>query len=1113
MKNYYLGSKRDKQGMLNWQRISWRYFGVVAIVIALCLVTLVISRTITRPPQLVGELLAHIPSRPVAARLSTLPQYAPYQPQLPVALSKQLPKTQRVQFNQLMANLLSVTTSTPEVVLSLATVYLVENKLTEAIQQLETEVAKHPQNVLLLNDLAVAYLQRAQQDNKPYYFIKALSNIDLAIANNAQLTCAYFNRALILENLYLLPAAQTAWQQYIELETVPEWQQEAQTHRKQLATALAATDVVAQQAQLKTAALRGDTQMVAKLVIDYPQMARAYTLEQLLPAWANSVEDVLAKEATTAANLHLAREVGQLLAVQQGDKLLRDVVATIDQAYQDAANPSRLSQLARAHRAYSQANKLLTQDDSDQAETFAQQAIALFRDAQDAAGEVIITLLQAKIWVSRYEYRPAIAALDRVQQIARERSYLNALGRAYWISGNIHRWRYEIDQVLTTREAAANYLKITGDLEGVAMTHFLLGDTLAQLGKVDEIWDHQYQALQWLSRIGQTRFRANILSGIADESRRLGELSAALHFQNASLIAAQEVNNYLMASYGFLQRSFIYQQLNRREAAQADLAAARRYLQEVPTGPFHERVLHVLRVAEGDYLLATNPTQAITIFSDLINLFINTDDRESLAHLYLSRARGYLLINKDLEAEADLNASIQEWEARRRNISSERQRISFFEETLATYEEMLTLLVTRRAKPEAAFYYAEASRGRVLLDLLMRGDYPIKRDQQGNLIIAGVAHPLGITDIQRRLPPKTALIEYAWLSDKLLIWVIKPNSTHFAVSVVARYELEKLVRVFNQTVKTATPSTPLTAFSGKLYQLLLQPIIAHLADVTTLAIVPDKELHQIPFAALVNPDNNHFLVEDFILERAPSATIFLHCLERDAQLTKLIKTQNIDNRRILLVGNPTFDRQLFPGLPAYLPAAEDEAKKIAALYPRHQLLVGEQATKKTFFTALENSNIVHFAGHAIADQDSPLNSKLLLTPALATNAPGDSKNRDNGVMYAYELYNQGFAGTQLAVLSACRTAGGTYISGEGVTNLARPLLAAGVPAIVASLENVPDETTAQFFVQFHRRLIATGDPATALRQTQLAAIKAEYTQLRNPSKWAMFVMLGGVNIR
>ena len=134
-----------------------------------------------------------------------------------------------------------------------------------------------------------------------------------------------------------------------------------------------------------------------------------------------------------------------------------------------------------------------------------------------------------------------------------------------------------------------------------------------------------------------------------------------------------------------------------------------------------------------------------------------------------------------------------------------------------------------------------------------------------------------------------------------------------------------------------------------------------------------------------------------------------------------------------------------------------------------------------------------------------MGARLLLAPDPETRAPGE--------LYAFEIERQALPQVRLVVLAACGTAAGETWRLEGTLSVARPFLAAGVPAVVASLWDVDDTTSRRFFVAFHRNLLAAGDPATALRETQLTLLRGSDATLAHPSSWAGFVSLGGVSTR
>ena len=98
---------------------------------------------------------------------------------------------------------------------------------------------------------------------------------------------------------------------------------------------------------------------------------------------------------------------------------------------------------------------------------------------------------------------------------------------------------------------------------------------------------------------------------------------------------------------------------------------------------------------------------------------------------------------------------------------------------------------------------------------------------------------------------------------------------------------------------------------------------------------------------------------------------------------------------------------------------------------------------------------------------------------------------------------------RLVVLAACETAGGLVSTAEGPIGLARPFLASGVPAVVATLWRVEDDASRELFVRFHQAYRASGNPLRALNEAQRAALAAG-PESRLSTWAAVQVYVGGV---
>jgi CHAT domain-containing protein len=144
--------------------------------------------------------------------------------------------------------------------------------------------------------------------------------------------------------------------------------------------------------------------------------------------------------------------------------------------------------------------------------------------------------------------------------------------------------------------------------------------------------------------------------------------------------------------------------------------------------------------------------------------------------------------------------------------------------------------------------------------------------------------------------------------------------------------------------------------------------------------------------------------------------------------------------------------------------------------------------------------IVHFATHGILNNEHPELSGLVFSLVDKHGNPRD------GFLRLYNIYNLNLE-ADLVVLSACQTALGKQINGEGLMGVTRGFMYAGASRVVASLWKVDDAATAELMKKFYSEMIKVGRrPADALRVAQLWMQKQE--RWRAPYYWAGFILQG-----
>lgn len=149
---------------------------------------------------------------------------------------------------------------------------------------------------------------------------------------------------------------------------------------------------------------------------------------------------------------------------------------------------------------------------------------------------------------------------------------------------------------------------------------------------------------------------------------------------------------------------------------------------------------------------------------------------------------------------------------------------------------------------------------------------------------------------------------------------------------------------------------------------------------------------------------------------------------------------------------------------------------------------------------LARYSIVHFATHGLINNLHPELSGVVLSLVDDQGRPQD------GFLRLYDIYNLRLS-ADLVVLSACRTALGKQVRGEGIVGLTRGFMYAGAPRVVASLWRVDDRATAELMGRFYEAKLGRGlRAAAALREAQVKMMSQKRWQA--PYYWAAFLLQG-----
>lgn len=287
--------------------------------------------------------------------------------------------------------------------------------------------------------------------------------------------------------------------------------------------------------------------------------------------------------------------------------------------------------------------------------------------------------------------------------------------------------------------------------------------------------------------------------------------------------------------------------------------------------------------------------------------------------------------------------------------------------------------------------------------------------------------------------------------------------------------------------------------SARLYDRLLHESMAALPERTReLVIVPDDVLHRLPFASLRESPDGAPLGARLDLSVAPSATLWLRFRETGAAPA---------TRGVLALADPDVGAEgparernlvLREGLElGALPHARDEARAIARhLGEAADVRIGAEASEAHLkATNVGAFAVLHFAAHAVADEERPERSAVVLSPGAET---------EDGLLQAREIGDDLRLDGRAVVLSACRTAAGELLGGEGVLSLSRSFFEAGAHAVIGSRWPLRDDEAAFLFDRFYAHLAEGASLARALRRTRAEAMDEGLPT----AAWGSLVLLG-----
>jgi CHAT domain-containing protein len=800
-----------------------------------------------------------------------------------------------------------------------------------------------------------------------------------------------------------------------------------------------------------------------------------------------------------------AFQLGQIYAARDDRELAIEPLERALELWQrvDSRRGAALAalELGKAHQELGRAQEALT---------FFERSLEFWRDSGETPESTLAVFQRGEAFLQLGKERQALDDFEKAVAI--------------WEKSGNHRWQMtalrEINQVyqrqgrldlaLLALERASTASKHIDDPRVKALLWNETGLLHLLAERPDPAREAFERALEVFQQVGDRAAQGVVLHNIGNARLVLDDPCGAADLNRQALSLWEEVLDAGAVTYKQATFSLV---LAKAERQCRGSAAALRYF---------EQALMMLeelrsRTASLDYRSSYLATQH-WFYDEYVDLLMGlhrlepSRGHDSEAFSISERARARSLLDGLREGEADLRRGADpELIRRERELARQLQAI-----------EQRSLGFNRAEEGggvslEEHFRKAQARKRELLRRISeVRARIHLENSQYEALV---EAEPLDASEIRSRvLDSGTLLLEYDLGDEQSYLWAISSGSFHSYVlppgEVIERkardaYRLLKLSKRRRSIVRAEMAMK-------ELGELLLGPVADLLEGGERMLIVGEGALQYIPFAALTAPGSEVPILADHEIVTMPSASAMAILRSRLSQRIPAAQAlaviadpvfQSHDPRVAERLAEHTGGLQRAAGeldLEGYerLVYSQLEARAILRHLPgsRSKTLLGFEATREAVLDGdLGRYQMIHLATHGVLDEEHPELSRLVLS--LVDEA---GRRREGGFLFAHEISNLDLP-VELVVLSACETALGKEIRGEGLVGLTQSFFYAGAARVLVSLWNVDDYATAELMSRFYENLTKQEmRPAAALRRAQIDM----WRQMKAPYYWAPFVMRG-----
>jgi CHAT domain-containing protein len=601
------------------------------------------------------------------------------------------------------------------------------------------------------------------------------------------------------------------------------------------------------------------------------------------------------------------------------------------------------------------------------------------------------------------------------------------------------------------------------------------------LGNLEKAELHGRQAIDLSRKSGDALTLATSLGTLANveiEQRKFDEAVKALEeardlsIKNDSRIgAARWAGNLALAHLNAATSYNNSKEPDSSRRADSEFAAAEkanREAYELEKQLEHPENLPLLELNDAEIALGRNQLdEAERLYRKLI------DEKPDGALEWMVHARLAKLLslrNRIAEAKHEYELALTAIEGQRSNIDKTDSRIKFRDHLIRFFRNYVELLVTEK-KYDEALEVVEYSRAREMAEKL-----GMKIDSIGQVRAAE------FRDYARR--SKVVLLSYWLAPDRSFVWAVDANGIHWGQlpdRKTVSNSIDAYRRMIEQDVRD--PIAENLPQADDLSNMLLGPVKQYLKNADRVIVVLDSELHTLNLETLPDPSipGKRYWIESTEFAVTPSLILL-------SDGKSAAKTPAASN--LLLVGAATSTRAEYPELRG----AKSEIVGIQQLFAgRNTIVEGANATPRVFLDSMpQNFSMIHFAAHAEANSESPLDSAVIL-----------SQGADGFKLYARDIERLNLS-ANLVSLSACYSAGARTYNGEGMVGFAWAFMQSGVRNVIAGLWDVDDTYSSRMMTNLYKGIASGQTPSKALREAKLELLHSSKGVPLKPVYWATY---------